>query len=166
MSSDKLDFIAEWIRAEEARPSRQSRDIVQKLRELADLCDGRAPAKTEDPRLRRARELMQTALSEPWTVALLAKAAGMSRAQFARRFTAAIGTSPREYLHEQRMTRARALLAVTDDSLADVAGAVGYASEFAFNRAFRRHFGVPPGAYRRLVSQGPVGSVVCLRRAG
>jgi AraC-like DNA-binding protein len=66
------------------------------------------------------------------------------------------------YLAERRMQLAAALLLGTDSGLAEVAARVGYSSEFAFNRAFKRHHRVPPGVYRR---NGAGATVVALRSA-
>jgi AraC-like DNA-binding protein len=84
-----------------------------------------------------------------WTVATLAVEAGQSRAPFARRFTALVGQPPLSYLTWWRMTIATRLLRESDAPLNAIAGRVGYASEFAFARAFRRHHGAAPGRYRR-----------------
>jgi AraC-like DNA-binding protein len=81
---------------------------------------------------------------------LAAKAVGLSRAAFARRFARALGVSPIAYLAELRLARAAQRLSECDHSLAEVATEVGYESEFAFSRAFKRRYGVPPAAYRRL----------------
>lgn len=84
-----------------------------------------------------------------WTVASLARRAGMSRPVFARKFATTFGSTPLRYLTERRMERAAELLRASELPLAQVAECVGYISEFAFNRAFKRHFLVPPGHYRR-----------------
>ncbi|MFS8101441.1 AraC family transcriptional regulator [Lentzea alba] len=84
-----------------------------------------------------------------WTVASLARTAGLSRATFARRFTAQTGQPPLGYLTWWRMTLAARELRSTDAPLSAVATAVGYTSEFAFAAAFKRAFGVAPGRYRR-----------------
>ena len=62
---------------------------------------------------------------------------------------ATLGEPPQRWLARVRLERSAALLVESDDGLAGVAAAVGYDSEFAFSRAFRRQFGVAPGAYRR-----------------
>ena len=95
-----------------------------------------------------------------WTVASLARAAGLSRAAFARRFLAKIGSPPRSFLAEVRMQVASHLLASGDESLAGIAAQVGYESEFAFGRAFKRHRGEAPGGFRRRVraERGPFAS--------
>lgn len=102
-----------------------------------------------DPRVARARQQMLAKLSHPWTVSALAKAAGLSRAAFARRFTEELGAPPLRYLAERRMELAARLLADGQASLAAVAADVGYESEFSFSRAFKRWAGVAPGVYRR-----------------
>jgi AraC-like DNA-binding protein len=112
--------------------------------------EGRTP-RACDRRVARALQLMQARPTERWTVAALAKAAGLSRAAFARRFLAELGVPPLRYLTDLRMQRAARRLSETDDSLAAIAAEVGYDSEFAFGRAFKRHMGEAPGAFRRRV---------------
>jgi AraC-like DNA-binding protein len=102
-----------------------------------------------DAMLAKALAAMHGDLRRPWTVATLARAAGASRATLGRRFVAEVGEAPLAYLTRARLHEAAHLLQVVDDSLAAIADRVGYTSEFAFNRSFRRCFGVPPGAYRR-----------------
>ncbi|MFI5615752.1 AraC family transcriptional regulator [Amycolatopsis sp. NPDC051903] len=84
-----------------------------------------------------------------WTVEQLGAAAGLSRAAFARRFTAVVGEPPLAYLTRWRMTLATRLLRDTDKPLGQVASAIGYGSAFAFAKAFRREFATTPGEYRR-----------------
>jgi len=86
---------------------------------------------------------------KPWTVASLASTAGMSRSAFAARFKEIVGEAPLEYLTRWRMRKASKLLKGDDHKLAEVAGLVGYDSEGAFSKAFKRVHGVSPGAYRR-----------------
>ncbi|MFY1668391.1 cupin domain-containing protein [Plantactinospora sp. WMMB334] len=87
--------------------------------------------------------------AHPWTVAALAAEAGLSRAPFARRFTALLGQPPLAYLTWWRMTTAARLLRESDTPLTTIAGRVGYTSEFAFGAAFKRRYGIAPGRYRR-----------------
>jgi AraC-like DNA-binding protein len=110
---------------------------------------GAGAAAPADARVARALELMRSRLERRWTVASLARAAGLSRAAFARRFLAELGAPPLRHLTELRLARAAELLVEGDASLAAVAAEVGYESEFAFGRAFKRRFGVAPGVYRR-----------------
>jgi len=106
--------------------------------------------RTLDQRVGRALALVQADPAKRWTVESLARAVGLSRAAFARRFAAVSGRSPVRYLSELRLALAASLLETTDDSLAELATRVGYTSEFAFSRAFKRKHGVAPGSFRRL----------------
>ena len=110
-----------------------------------------------DRRLGAALRLLHKDLSAVWTVESLAEAAGMSRSAFALRFKEKIGQSPLDYLTRWRMFRASHLLRRTDKPMIEVAGSVGYESEAAFNKAFKRVAGVAPGAYRRQVQAAVVG---------
>lgn len=85
----------------------------------------------------------------PWTVAKPAAEAGLSRAAFARGFSALIGQQPLGYLTWWRLTMAARLLRATQAPLRSIAAQVGYTSEFAFANAFKRAHGLAPGAYRR-----------------
>ena len=102
-----------------------------------------------DRRLGPVLHRLHTHLAANWTVDALAKAAGMSRSAFAQRFRQKVGQAPLDYLTRWRMFRAGHLLRHTDKPLVEVAGSVGYESEAAFNKAFKRCTGAAPGAYRR-----------------
>lgn len=112
---------------------------------VTPLRGGRA---LRDPRIERALELLNADISRRWTVELLARAVGLSRPVFARQFSRVLGLSPMRYLTRRRLQIAAALLLGSDAALAEVAARVGYRSEFAFSRAFRKQFQVPPGVYR------------------
>ncbi len=107
-----------------------------------------------DPALGVALPRMHERPVEPWTVAALARSAGMSRSAFAARFKAVLGLSPLAYLTRWRMQRAAELLADRAATTAAIASAVGYVTHSAFVKAFKRHTGDTPGAYRRR-SRGP-----------
>jgi AraC-like DNA-binding protein len=102
-----------------------------------------------DEVVQRALELLREQLAAPWTVTSLARRLGLSRPVFARRFRANMDQSPMRCLTAMRMDEAARLLRTTDQSLAQVAEHVGYSSEFAFNRAFKRHHRCAPGLFRR-----------------
>jgi AraC-like DNA-binding protein len=89
-----------------------------------------------------------------WTVEQLGAAAGLSRAAFARRFTALVGEPPLTYLTRWRMTSAMRLLRDTNKPLAQVASEIGYGSAFAFAKAFRREHAMTPGDYRNTTRAG------------
>ncbi|MFB7586730.1 AraC family transcriptional regulator [Streptomyces sp. NPDC056169] len=102
-----------------------------------------------DPAVTAALHAMHRSPDAPWTVERLAAEAGLSRAPFARRFTALVGRPPLAYLAWWRMTLAERLLRTTDAPLRAVAEQVGYGTEFAFSAAFKRVHGSAPGGYRR-----------------
>lgn len=102
-----------------------------------------------DARLRPALEAIHARYCEPLTLAALAAAAGMSRSAFAARFRAVMGESPIAYLARWRMIQARELLRDTALPVAEIAARVGYESDIAFARAFRRIFADTPSRARR-----------------
>lgn len=87
----------------------------------------------------------------PWTVDDLAALTHQSRSAFAHRFTAVVGQSPAAYVAERRMMSASKLLETTAMAVGAIAHAVGFESEAAFSRAFRRRFGRSPLAWRKHV---------------
>jgi AraC-like DNA-binding protein len=98
--------------------------------------------------LLRARDLVDVRYFEPIGVDDMARAAGLSRAHFSRRFRAAFGESPRAYLLTRRLERAAALLRNTDRSVAEICFSVGLSSVGSFTSSFTRTYGLAPGAYR------------------
>lgn len=105
-----------------------------------------------DKQIGAALQFMHQAPQQPWTLATLAHQAGMSRSAFAARFSQRVGQTPMQYLTFWRMQRAREQLAATHLSIAGIAESVGYQSEAAFNKAFKKAVGTGPGAYRRELS--------------
>nr|BFE78638.1 AraC family transcriptional regulator [Planobispora longispora] len=105
-------------------------------------------AALNDPAVAAALQAMHDDPARPWTVAALAAEAGLSRAPFARRFTALLGQPPLTYLTWWRLTAAARLLRQSDAPLNVIAGRVGYTSSFAFANAFKRRYGTAPGRYR------------------
>ncbi|MGN9908669.1 cupin domain-containing protein [Phytohabitans sp. LJ34] len=102
-----------------------------------------------DPYVAAALAALHADPAHPWTLAGLARTAGLSRAAFAARFTGRVGEPAMRYLQALRLRRARALLGDQRVTVAAVAAQVGYTSDVAFAAAFKREFGVSPGAYRR-----------------
>jgi AraC-like DNA-binding protein len=129
--------------------------FVHALRTAIDgnPCSGKGLRALADPPIARALSLMHGRPHEAWTVERLASAVGLSRSGFAARFRATVGEPPLEYLGGWRMTKAAQLLRESDDSTSEVAARVGYQSDAAFNRAFKRWEGKGPGAYRRAHSR-------------
>jgi AraC-like DNA-binding protein len=108
------------------------------LKGLGDQYVGRAIAAVNDD------------LARPWTVDEIAAIAGLSRSAFVERFSAAVGLPPMKYLTLSRLALAKQLLLDRSKGVAQVAARVGYEAEEAFNRAFKREFGLPPAKWRDL----------------
>jgi AraC-like DNA-binding protein len=102
-----------------------------------------------DPLVATALKVLHRAPGQAWTVDELAREVGCSRSVIAERFTHFLGQPPIQYLTKWRLALAASLLRSGNASLARVAAAIGYESEAAFNRAFKREFGVPPARWRR-----------------
>jgi len=102
-----------------------------------------------DPHVGRALTALHARPGHPWTIDTLGREAGLSRSALAERFTALVGEPPIQYLGRWRMQVAAGQLASTFDGIAVIAARVGYASEAAFSRAFKKLVGVPPASWRR-----------------
>jgi AraC-like DNA-binding protein len=161
-TSAELEATVSSLRAESAMGARGSSLIVSRLLDILFVQIVRAwadanPARAgwigalQDPVLARALAALHSAPAQDWDVASLARRCGSSRATLARKFTAQVGQPPLAYLTQLRLDLAARTLATSRDGLAAVAASVGYSSEFALSRAFRRAFGQPPGAFRDAV---------------
>jgi AraC-like DNA-binding protein len=107
-----------------------------------------------DPHIARAIAAMRSDPGNPWTVESLARIASASRSVFTERFRVLVGDSPTRYLTQLRMEQGKQLLDREQLSVAEAAVRLGYGSEAAFSRAFRRHVGASPGAWRRQTTVG------------
>jgi AraC-like DNA-binding protein len=104
--------------------------------------------RVDDPFIARAVDAMHADPGRSWTLEALARLAAMSRSAFAERFRAAVDRTPLGYLAELRMEAAKRMLVRGDESVAEIASTLGYASEDGFSRAFRRHTGSAPSRWR------------------
>lgn len=111
------------------------------LRGLTDLQIGRALA------------LIHQRIAAPWSAESLAKEVALSRSAFVDRFTTLVGTPPIRYLTQWRLRTAQLHLKETRKSIAQLAHMVGYESEEAFSRAFKREYGLPPARWRQQQEQ-------------
>ncbi len=102
-----------------------------------------------DPHVGKALIALHARPGHSWTIDALGREAGISRSVLAERFTALVGEPPIQYLGRWRMQLAASLLATTHDGIAAIGARVGYASEAAFNRAFKKMVGAPPATWRR-----------------
>jgi AraC-like DNA-binding protein len=155
--SRTLQFLADETR--ETRPgtaiivSRLTDIIfVQALRAWMD--DGPSAAipwlrAIRDRRIGVALDRLHQSPEHPWTIASLAAEAGMSRSPFAARFKALVGEPPLTYLTRWRMLTASTWLRTSDLSVAAIADRIGYHSEAAFTKAFKRQFAMSPAVFRR-----------------
>lgn len=102
----------------------------------------------------RALALLHARVAHSWTTEALAQEVGLSRSAFAERFSALVGTPPMHYLANWRLQLAALRLRDSPASTAQIAYEVGYESEAAFCRAFKRHFDTTPAAWRRRQGAG------------
>lgn len=112
-------------------------------------------AGVRDPLVARAMQALHDAPADVWSVQTLATAAASSRSSLSARFREVIGEPPMRYLTRLRMQRAAGYLSEGGFSIEQVASAVGYESSAAFQRAFKRCFGMPPATWRRTVGGAP-----------
>jgi AraC-like DNA-binding protein len=102
-----------------------------------------------DAHIGRALTVLHARPAEAWTAESLALEVGMSRSVFAERFSSLVGQPPMQYLAMWRLHTAAQRLREGRGSIAQVGAAIGYESESAFSRAFKRQFGVSPGGWRQ-----------------
>jgi AraC-like DNA-binding protein len=102
----------------------------------------------KDPYVGRALSLIHHKLGEPWSVETLASEVALSRSAFVDRFTSLVGMAPIRYLTLWRLQTAKISLRETTKTIAQLAHSVGYDSEEAFSRAFKREFGITPARWR------------------
>jgi AraC-like DNA-binding protein len=160
--------IAGWMRtavsysiAESEAPRAGGTAVLAKLSELLfveairQYMESLTPGQTgwlaglRDRFVGRALALMHQDPAYPWTVEELGKRVGLSRSALADRFTELLGQPPMQYLTHWRISTAAQQLLLGNRPLIQIAEEVGYESEAAFNRAFKREFGVPPATWRK-----------------
>ena len=125
--------------------------VIQMIRSWIDSAseaDQGWLAALRDAQVGRALVSIHREPEKEWTVASLAHEVGMSRTAFSARFTNLVGKPAMRYVTQWRMRLARIHLRETSEPLSVVANRVGYESEAAFCRAFKRVFGAPAGSFR------------------
>ena len=129
--------------------------LIQVLRThlLTQAEDAGFLAAIGDQRINRALKVIHLGAGDTLTLSDVAREVGMSRSGLAVRFRELVGDTPMNYLTNWRMLKARDMLVSGSLSLAEVAEQVGYSSEAAFSRAFKREFDQNPSAYRRLANR-------------
>lgn len=153
-SAAGIDLCLHLIRRDfgaEAANSVARRLVVPPHREggQAQFVEAPVPRPREGARLGPLLDALRARLDRPHTIASMAREAGMSARTFLRRFKAATGLAPAEWLLAERLARARTLLETTDAPLDDVAAAAGFGATATLRHHFRTRLGVSPGAYRR-----------------
>lgn len=155
--------------SEASRPGPGNRAVLARLSELlfmevlrwqlTYISDGHSGwlAGLNDPHVGRALALLHGDPARNWTVEDLAQQSGVSRSVLAKRFADLVGESPIQYLAGWRMHLARRLLRESNVGMAELASRVGYDSEAAFSRAFRRAVGMPPATWRDANAAAPDG---------
>jgi len=126
--------------------------VIQALRTWMEGCPMGACGWLQgmkDPQIGRSLALMHSEPGQPWDLESLARSIGLSRAVFAERFARLMGDSPKSYLTGWRMHLASIWLKEDRLTLAETADRLGYGSEAAFSRAFKRRFGMAPGGLKR-----------------
>jgi len=103
----------------------------------------------KDPQIGQVLALIQHQPGESWTVESLASRVSLSRSAFSAKFKQLVGEPPMHYLTRVRLTKAATLLRTHPATLVEIALSIGYDSEVAFSKAFKRYFGMAPGAYRQ-----------------
>lgn len=122
--------------------------VIRAWLEQADSRSGLLAVLAEE-RLQALMQAMLAAPERPWTLQDMATACHMSRATFARLFRSIAGITPATLLMQTRMAQAALWLAQGKRTVGEIGEAVGYQSEAAFNRVFKKNFGIGPGQYRR-----------------
>jgi transcriptional regulator GlxA family with amidase domain len=158
-----LHTTSQLLASEMARPAPGSEVMVNRLADIlfiqcvrahiassSETCKSGWLRAIFDPRMGAALNAMHERVENPWTVETLAVAAGMSRSAFALRFKELLGETPLEYLTNWRMYKATGLLLDDNKTLFEVAKSVGYESDAAFSKAFKRVLGAAPKEYRRM----------------
>ena len=106
-------------------------------------------AALSDPHIGVALNLIHTETDQKWTVEALSRASAMGRTAFTQKFVDMVGDTPKSYLTNTRLMKAKAKLKNTHDSMLSIAESAGYASEAAFGKAIKQHFNTTPGELRK-----------------
>ncbi len=121
--------------------------LGREVRHMADKTAAHYP--DAPPEVRRAINFLEQNFQKPVRIPEVAAFAGRSESHIVKLFQRYVGISPKRYLQQRRLARARELLHVSNLSVSEVGRAVGFASPYHFSRAFHRAVGEPPLAYRR-----------------
>ena len=158
-----LQATVKWVEAEANSNHAGAETVIARLSEILFIQAMRAFTSTNsdgnigwlkalnDPQIGLALALIHSQSQEPWTLASLAYHVGLSRTAFTTKFKQLVGEPPLRYLTRWRLHKAAAYLRTSRGKLMEIARLVGYDSDVALSKAFKRHLGVAPGAYRHKV---------------
>jgi AraC family transcriptional regulator, arabinose operon regulatory protein len=132
-----------------SRPQALSQNALEEVLLWCDSINPREAASQLDPRLRRGIDFLGEHMAEPFSEERLARAAGLSASRLRYLFRAQTGNSPRRFLEEQRLRRARDLLALSRQTIGEIAAELGFANPFYFTLRFKRQTGESPRAFRQ-----------------
>jgi len=150
--SDCVHLMSDVVLDLHARRTDVDSTLIGRLVLLLGLIEeavGQGERRALSAAITRACDCMRDNMGHAWKIADLARWCGMSASSFAHRFRAETGTTPKQWLLEERMRAARARLADREDIEA-VADALGFSSRFHFSREFSRFEGMPPGRFQQL----------------
>ncbi len=159
-SLHNLPEVLDWMTKETGQMQPGSTYVIDRLLELLCVEILRSHIETvttsksgwlagvKDPVVGKAISMIHSRPGDNWSVKRLAQGVAMSPSRFAARFSAALGDSPMAYVTKWRMNVAGRLLDETQQGIGAIAADVGYDNVAAFARGFKRHLGVPPGAWR------------------
>ncbi len=158
-----LQATIEWVESEASANRAGAETVIARLSELLFIQAMRAFTNANsdgdigwlkalnDPQIGHALALIHSQPQADWTLAVLAAEVGLSRTAFTTKFRQLVGESPLRYITRWRLTKAAAYLRTGSRKLTEIARLVGYDSEVALSKAFKRNFGIAPGAYRHNV---------------
>lgn len=161
----RLASLSKLVR-EEALAERPARDVVldhliqvlliETMRTAGETSESKGLVKgLADPKLARALRQIHSAPQTAWTMADLARTAGMSRSAFFTKFHHKLGVAPMEYILNWRLTLAKSMLKERKHTIAEIAEKVGYGSTSAFSVAFSREVGQPPARFAHQQTETP-----------
>ena len=143
--------LQEMVRSGSLAQTRRQTFGLNALEEVLLWCDSINPRLTAsyvDPRVRRGMDFLTTHLAEPFSEERLAQAAGLSPSRLRHLFRSQVGDSPRHFLEDERLRRARDLLALSRQTVSEIALELGFASPFYFSLRFKKSTGESPRAFR------------------
>jgi AraC-like DNA-binding protein len=164
-SRDWIEASVRFAASELITAGRASSSVVLRLSELLFIEAVRNYSQTlgdqeggwlkgfADPHVGRALALIHSRVGNPWSVESLAREVGLSRSAFIDRFSTLVGMPPIRYLTMWRLQTAKLNLFETNMAIGQLASSVGYESEEAFSRAFKREFGLSPARWREQQAQ-------------